>query len=960
LIKKLIHIIILIAFIFISIISEAQIKSIGIPYIKNFPRSINNAGIQNWAISQDQNGFLYFANNDGVLFFNGETWDLIKVSSSSPVRSVLTDSKGHIYIGLINDFGILERKEPNNHEFKSLKTLLPEEFQDFEDIWRIFEVDDEIIFQCFKQLFLYKNDSITVIKPQKRFHFSFNLSNRFFVQEPGIGIFELEDGKLKKLPYWDRLKNYQITTIIELNNDDLLIGTQDDGVFTISDGKLQTWNTAANQLILKKRLYCAIKLSGNYIAFGTVQGGLVISDFNGKVIQILNTNHGLQNNTVLSLYEDRMNGLWLGLDNGIDYVETNSPISFIGSGKIGAGYCCKIFNDKLYIGTNQGLYVKSFDRFNNNNEFELVENTGGQVWSLEAYDGELICGHNLGTFLINEKSAKKISTEEGAWKYIRLKDNPDILIGGHYHGLVLLKKESDHWEFYKKIKGFNESSRYLFHDKYGNIWIGHGGKGIFRLSLNNELDSVNEVHYYSVNQGLPSTKGNILFRYNKELYVSNRQGIFQYDKISDTFLPSIELNKIFNDCGKLKVVVEDDSGNIWFIADKESGVILQNEDKTYAINYEPFKELNNKYINEFEFIYPYNKENVFIAIENGFAHYSLNISKSYKRNFSSFISKVELPYADSTVFLYNNKQENSYIFPFKNNSFRFYFAAPYFENEIPLYFSYFLEGFSNEWSDWSPDNYKDFTNLHEGQYLFKLKAKNIYEVESSISGFQFSIAPPWYRSGNAYVVYFILFAIIVFSLTLFIRYRIKRSRIKEEQKHQMEIRKKEEQFKQEALISEKEIIALRNEKLKADMVHRDKELANQTMAIIQKNKFLIKISEDLKGVQEFIINKMAKTKIKNLNYRVQKEIDIKRQNKLFETYFDEVHEDFFRRLKEMYPDLSANDLRICAFVKMNLTTQEIAAMLNISYRGAEISRYRLRKKLNLNRSTNLSTFLTQI
>jgi DNA-binding CsgD family transcriptional regulator len=190
--------------------------------------------------------------------------------------------------------------------------------------------------------------------------------------------------------------------------------------------------------------------------------------------------------------------------------------------------------------------------------------------------------------------------------------------------------------------------------------------------------------------------------------------------------------------------------------------------------------------------------------------------------------------------------------------------------------------------------------------------------------------------------------------------RIERSKQREKQRYLEEIREQEQQFQREALIAEKEIIKLRNDKLRSEMVHRDKELANQTMGIIHKNKFLIRVNEDLNSIQDFIVNDTAKSKIFNLKKRIKKEIDIKQQSKIFETYFDEVHEEFFEKLKEKFPVLTPNDLRICAFIRMNLTTQEIATILNISYRGAEISRYRLRKKLGLDRSTNLSTFLTNI
>jgi DNA-binding CsgD family transcriptional regulator len=277
-----------------------------------------------------------------------------------------------------------------------------------------------------------------------------------------------------------------------------------------------------------------------------------------------------------------------------------------------------------------------------------------------------------------------------------------------------------------------------------------------------------------------------------------------------------------------------------------------------------------------------------------------------------------------------------------------------------LQFSYYLENYSEEWSGWTSDSYRDFTNLPEGDYTLKIKAKNIYDVESEVSAFSFTVLPPWYRSQLAYLAYFIFSVLLIFLIYKFVLYRIELSQKKEVLKHEAELQKKEEQFQHQALVAEKEIIRLRNEKLQNEMLHRDKELANQTMNIIHKNKSLLQIKEEIQQLLNRTNDSQLKTKLVLLNKKLNKEIDNKQQNQIFETYFDEVHEDFFKHLKQNFPDLSPREMRLCAYIRMNLTSKEIAALLNITERGVEISRYRLRKKLNLSRDTNLSTFLSNI
>ncbi|HSH20013.1 MAG TPA: triple tyrosine motif-containing protein, partial [Draconibacterium sp.] len=442
--------------------------------------------------------------------------------------------------------------------------------------------------------------------------------------------------------------------------------------------------------------------------------------------------------------------------------------------------------------------------------------------------------------------------------------------------------------------------------------------------------------------------------------ISSIDGIYVYNSVIDSFSISEETGKLFDINGRLKTIENDSVGNIWYISENESGVLRLNEDLTYTKITSPFKQLDGKYVNEFEFIYPYNDENIFLGIDNGFAHYSSKFPKSYTTSFQSFITRVELPYIDSVLNFSNIQSDVLFEFPYKKNSIRFNFTAPFYEELHKMEFSYFLENYSDRWSDWSAESFKDFTNLHEGDYTFQLKAKNVYNTESELSSFKFTIKPPWYRSNFAYYGYFIALCILVFLVVKFVLYRMKRMKELEIRKHKKELKKKEELFRQKEILAEKEIIRLRNETLQNDVIHRNKELTNQTINIVQKNKFLIRLNEELHRIQSSTDDATAKTKIILIKKRILKEIDDKKQNRIFETYFDEVHEEFFKRMKEKYPELSPKDLRLCAFIRMNISSKEISSLLNISYRGVEINRYRLRKKLDLSREVNLPTFLSNI
>ncbi len=948
--------------IFAPLLGVSQIKHFGTPQIYNYPKSVYSAATQNWGVSQDKNGFLYFANNNGVLRFDGSNWELTKISETSPIRSVFVDDQDRIFVGLLSDFGMLVKTEQGTMAFQSFRQLLPNDVTYFGDIWKIYQTPMGIVFQSFEYIFIYKDNKIEFKKPVRRFNYSFFANDRLFVQEPGIGLFELTEGELYKVEWADDLKDFEIWSIIETEDSNLVIGTSRHGLYKYENGKLTKWETSVNEMIEQYKLFSATKILDNYIAFGTILNGVFISDFEGNIIQHINRDKGLQNNTILSIFSDKDKDLWLGLDNGIDYIEINSPISFISNSySLGSGYCCRVFEDKLYLGTNQGVFVKSFGKHADCREdFRLIKNTEGQVWSLDIFNGQLICGHNNGTFIIEGEKATKISDEEGCWKYITLKNNPDLLLGGHYNGLSLLKKGNGGYKFLRKIKGVNLSSQFLFQDEVGDIWMSNASIGVLRLTLNESLDSVVNYKIYGKNDGLPSDKQNILFEYNDDDYISTTNGIYAYNDSTDLFSYDTSLNQLLELKGRLKTLEPDNNGNLWFIAEKESGVLRRNEDLSYTKITSPLEQLQGRYIKGYEFIYPYNDNNIFIGLDDGFAHYTTQMPKSYSEEFQSYITRVEIPNIDSVVFVGAPKRDEKFKFPFRRNAFRFHYTAPFYENLEALRFSFLLENYSENWSGWSADRYKDFTNLREGDYVFKLKAKNIYGIESGISTFRFTVMPPWYRSQVAFYIYFMLFIALISLSVWFAIYRIELSKRKEKNKHEQEIRKKEEQYKRQALVAEKEIIRLRNEKLQSEMIHRDKELANQTMSVIQKNEVLIKLRDEIQRVVSITEDDELKKKLVQLNRRLVREIDNKKQNKIFETYFDEVHEDFFKRLTERFPSLTPREQRLCAYIRMNISTKEIAALQNISTRGIEISRYRLRKKLELDRETNLGTFISGI
>ncbi len=966
---KRVLIVILLLVIFLTP-GKSQIKNIGVPYIRNYPKREYKAGTQSWGIAQDQKGFMYFANNEGLLEFDGVAWHLTKMPNSSLTRSVYVSENGDIFVGAYNELGKMEYGINGKLEYKSLKKYIPAEFQNFDDIWNIHSFDGKIVFQSYFNAFIFNNDSsLTVLSAPVRFQNSYKVREKLYFNDIEKGLFEFTGDKLVELQGCSSLKGEEISSVLPFpDGEGVLICTLNKGLF-IWDGKqLHNWKSTVNEYLKKSQIFCATLIQNHNFVFGTIQNGVIICDPQGEIVQSIDRKKGLQNSTVLKVFADRSGDLWLGLDNGIDFININSPISFLKQSEgIGAGYTSIIHKGKVYLGTNQGLFVKNWDMLDQDGDFRLIPGTTGQVWYLGVFNGILICGHNKGTFVIEGETASQICNIPGGWKYHILKRFPEYMIGGTYSGLIYFKKENGVWKFVDRINGFSESFRIFEEDNDGNLWMSHGFKGIYKVSFGQSLSSVKSSRYYTVKYGLPTNYNLNVFRIKGKIIFTTNNGLYEYNPANDRFEKSVNLNQLLSPIYDFTYLNEDQSGNIWYIAWYNSmnraGIFRLQEDGTYKHISAPFVLLNGKFISGFESIYPYSKDHLFFGTEDGFAHYSPSAHFSYNPEFSAFITRAVAINIDSTFYYGNSFRAEKglkvpkFTFKFAKNAFKFYYASPIYDNAGSVEYSFKLSGLNNEWSGWGSSASVEFALLPEGNYGFSVKARNSLGVESRSDEVLFTVSPPWYRSTMAISVYILLVISISILIIWLIIKRIELSKRKERLKHLRAYRQKESDYIQQAALAEKKIIKLKNEKLKNEMIHRDKELANQTMDLIHKNKFLSKIREDLEKIKDLSSDDVIKMKISSMINKISKDVDHDKQWEVFETAFDEVHEDFLNRLKTRFPTLTPKELRLCAFLRLNISTKEIAPLMNISIRGVEICRYRVRKKLNIDRDTNLTSMI---
>ncbi len=947
--------------------ARSYVKEIGTPYIRNFTKRDYYGGTQNWGIAQDDRGFMYFANNEGLLIFDGARWTLYKMPNMSMVRSVYIGDEGTIYVGAYNEFGCMIPKPNGQLAYHSFRSLVPAKYRNFDDVWRVYPYGNKIVFQSYNALYLYEEgEPVTVIEAPARFRLALSTGDRIFVNDIEEGLFELQGEDIVPVPGVSRLRGEDISAMLPFDAGRILITTTHKGLFLYDGADLKTWNVPVNHDLIRYQIFHACRMHGGHFAFGTIQNGLIITDSSGKTVQHINRESGLQNNTILSVFADRDGNIWLGLDNGIDYITTNSQITFLQSPEgFGTGYTAAIHQGMLYLGTNQGLYACEWENGKPAGDFRIVPGTYGQVWYLGVHRGLLVCGHNYGTFLIEGEKARWISDIPGGWKYFIPEGNPDKLLGGTYNGLILFGWEDREWKFKKRVAGFDESFRVFEEDENEDIWMTHGFKGVYRIRLNPRLDSVASSWFYGSSHGFPSNYAINVFKIRgKIIFVSEQHGIFEYNEKTGRFDYSVYFNQIMDGLKYITYLREDSLGNIWVVSENRLGVFRIREDQTYRYVSSPFTQLTGHFIHGWESVYLHSGH-VFIGIEDGFAHYLPEAEIKPNTDFAVYITMASAASPDS-VFYYGNVSEGDaekqaeYWFPYKRNSFRFSWTAPVYDRPENIEYSYRLSGLSQEWSDWTANTSVQFSHLHDGDYVFTVKARNQLGIESLSDSIRFTVLRPWYRSALAVFFYFVAASVMAYLFYLYINRRIETSRLMERQEQWRIYNEKEKEYIRQALLAEKDIISMKNEKLSSEMKQRDRELANQAMNLVKKNEFLLKIKKDLEKIKLHAGQDDTAERISSLMNRINREVGSNKQRHVFEKAFDEVHEEFLNRLKNKYPGLTPTEIRVCAYLKMNISTKEIAALMNITVRGVETCRYRIRKKMKIDRSVNLTTHLLNI
>lgn len=952
-------------------------NTIALPEIVNYSKLDYNAGTQNWAIVQDKKGIIYVANDEGLLSFDGNFWRKYATPASSTVRSLAIASDGKIYAGSQGEIGFFQPGKDGILHYTSLNNLLPASEKDFTDIWNVVIYKDAVFFRSFKKIMQFKNDKITVYR-DIAWSFLGASNGQLISKSYSKGLMQFVNNSWIPLSTGDTIPmKAQVTALLPLNTDSSLILTKKNGAYILSGHHISPYRTPDLQIINDKNPYGAASIDENRIAIITSFGGCFVINRKGQLIQGLAKQDGLQNNNVLSVFVDREKNLWLGLDNGIDLVAYSNAIKHIHPDyqEQSAGKSAIIFNNSLYIGTSDGLYDVPINQQQDisyvKGRFEQVPNTKGQVWNLSELNGELVMGHNDGFFVIRNNIPHVVDASSGFWTFTPMTNviPSPVVLAGTYNGVNFYNYQNGSFKN-PSIHCHFESIRFMAVDN-DIAWVSHPYKGLYKIQLNGGVRP--SYTAYVDKDKILSTNNNHIFKVKSRILLCNQNGFFEYDEKTDRFKLSAFFRNIFGN-SIIEYVKEDNDGNIWFVENKSLGVV---DFSTATPEIIRFPELTNRIMaGGFECIYPYNRNNIFVAGETGFFHINYQQYKMTKESIPIIIGNVRINNKkDSTIFggYYSEPPGKSDATPrisYSWNSVHFEYSSPLYGKQPSIEYSNKLEGFDKIWSQWSKKSEKDYTFLPPGSYTFKVKARTHEDKESSVATYRFTILPPWYRTTLAYLFYWMLIGAMIYFLYRFQRKKFIEQQLKHEDErkklqyvNKLQKEKFEEEQKQlmylhqlEIERNEKEIIRLKNEKLESEIQLKNTELASTTMNLIQKGEMLVKVKEQfVRMKKDSEVDKESEDYKKIL--KMLGEDKMKKNWEQFAVHFDKVHSDFLVSVKAAYPNLTPSELKLCAYLRLNLSSKEIAQITNITIKSVELSRYRLRKKLQIPPEENLFNFL---
>lgn len=927
-------------------------------FVLNFDKKLYGHGSQTWQIAAYSDNWTFFANKKGMLQFDGQEWKTFPMNNKFDVRSVLASTtQKRVYVGGINEYGYYQPNEIGTMTYHCLSDTLDTDFKIIGNVWGIQEIDHVIYFLGDRKVVKYLNDTYTVIDAGRKIDCSSVVRGTLYIgTEQGVWV--LIGNQFFPLQGGDALYSKRIRGFVPYK-EGMLVVTAYNGLYYFDGQKLAPYLTGVETFLQQHEVF-SVAIKEHTIALGTVHKGIVLLNLETQTAKYINESSGLYNNTVLSLHFDPESNLWAGLDNGISYIYLNSHFTNLYSypDSFGTGYTAAVQDNILYLGTNRGLYHTTYPvRFvNGKPDIQPIPHSSGQVWNLCSIGDDLFCAHDRGLFKLVGSDMQRVGDITGGLTCKPVLNHPDLMFVGTYFGLYLAQKEWGHWTVLGRIEELNDYCRFVEQESDQVVWY-QSVDHVVRVELTPDLKQATSTKSYYPKDGLPANSPINLTRINGEVCFLTNRGVYHYNPASDRIEPNRTASYEWIDSANSLNLFEYKEKLINLTPFDISIVNTTELSGDLLVNIYPFNRSFIGLVPTFESLVAINDSLFIVPNENGFALLKHTVASPRTNHVSQlFIKKIYA--ADSLLYMANFLEKRSTIeLANQENAIRFEFGVPYHSlNEEVIYQTRLNEG---EWSTPSTSPIKEYSQLYEGKYSFEVKA-TLPDGAVSTDSFSFTVLPPWYRTPTAYIGYFLCFLLAGWLIYSWDRSRMRKNKQRAISDKEQQLLALEKEYELEKEEKEQQIMLLEKEKLEHQLQHKSQEIANLMINVVRKNDMLTEIKAEIQKVVSKLKPESAKESKQQLviiNSKIESNIQSDEVLKRIEAEFDLLHNNFMKRLGAKHAELSNNERMMCAYLKMNLSTKEIAPLLNISTRGVETIRYRLRKKFNLEREDSLTDYL---
>ncbi len=940
-----------------ALVTDMPASAIGHHFIDNFSDLSLGQGGQTWDIGVFDDNLVFFANKDGIYRYDGNQWTAHRFNNGLDARAVCADREHErIYISGINEFGYLSPDKRGFMKYTCLSDSIGED-RLTGNMWGIYNHNDIIFVQADQSILRISGRRHSTINSPVKLDCS-NMVNGVLYLGTEEGLKMLVGDAILTAHGTDELRGMRIRGILPYD-DRLLIVTVNSGLYSYDGRNLSKFDVAGD-FISHNEIFCAAVSGKRYLALGSILNGVAVVDLTSERTTIYDQSLGLQDNTVLSLAFDRRGDLWVGLDNGIDRINLTDPVTkLISPGqRIGAGYAAITHRHKIYLGTNRGLFCCDTPTDNSSiSQLRSVGNNYGQVWGLAELDDRLFCLHDRGLIEIDGETSRRIDGLSGVWQLLPVKGHDGLCYAGTYAGISLLKRSADgDWSLAGTVGGLDDSVYNMAQDAEGHVWFFKSAVGAVRLKIDLDDMKVVESNSYGIEKGLPSVNDVSISEIDDNIHFATSEGAFIYDAAGDTIVRDTPLEKRIGVQSLLKIWRDKDY--IYALTPREiirCRVSLAEDIRRLPVIPEHARPLN-LCVAMFAF------DDTTMIYPNYSGYTVFNFSKVYTPDTdgtAGVINHIRMKNVEDSVIVSNsfsNRNKALHI-SHRNNSVVIEFSAPDRYLSMIKGYSYRLN--DAPWSSPSMNTVKEYTNLDGGDYVFEIKTLLI-DGREHISSVSFEVEHPWYRR-----LWFIVLTIIICIATALSAFLMLRRRINSRQQRLINakdafIARQKAEFESIDEMKDRKIDELEKENLHNELEHKSQEIINLLLNLSNKNEALMSIKEEIKNIGAGLKGDAATRKsLMILQSSIEASLESGNVLERIENEFNIVHNNFIKNIRSQYPALTTNELLLCAYIKMNLATKEIAPLMNMSVRGVETIRYRMRKKLNLDREESLTDFLNK-